>query len=429
MIVSRRALTHTSRLMTLAATSAMQGACAVLLAATAAAQAPPSGKAPARIPAVEERRVTLQKRAALSRELRDSVRALLDTAVINRTFPGAFVAIGDSREVLAEVSAGHLDWAPSPRPTRHTLWDIASLTKVVGTTTALAWLVDHRRVALDSAVQKYVPDWTGPNKDRVTVRHLLTHTSGLPSFKPYDRQTHDPDSLAKLLFATPLDRMPGDTMVYSDIGAFMMGQIVERITHERLDRNIARRVTRPLGMGETQFNPPRSAWTRTAPTEIDSTRGGLVHGKVHDERAYYLGGIAAHAGLFSSGADLEKFATMLLRGGSVAGTRILTRETLRQFTAYADSGRHNRALGWQKGPTAWAGGAGTLSSQAFGHTGFTGTSIAVDPAQDLYIILLSNRVNPTRDNPRITDVRSRLADLVVRIMRRYRGQTLSSGAP
>jgi CubicO group peptidase (beta-lactamase class C family) len=310
------------------------------------------------------------------------------------------------------------------------------LTKVIGTTTALAQLVERGAVDLDAPVQRYVPEWIGAGKESVTVRHLLTHTSGLPAFRPYDTLTHNPDSLAAFLFNTELVRTVGDSMVYSDIGAFMMGQIVERVSGERLDRYFARHIFRPLGMRETMFNPPRELWARVAPTEYDTLRGGLVRGKVHDERAYYLGGVAAHAGLFSSAADLSRFATMLLRGGMLDSVRILRWNTLSRFTAYVDSTFSNRALGWQKPElpmmrfrspsSSWAG--QFMSREAFGHTGFTGTSIAVDPELDLYIILLSNRVNPTRNNPRIGDVRSHLADAVVTIVRR-RGATISAEVP
>src|SRR5204863_9217116 len=152
---------------------------------------------------------------------------------------------------------------------------------------------------------------------------------------------------------------------------------------------VAAHVLQPLRMKETMYNPPRSLLPRIAPTEIDTLRGGLVRGFVHDERAYYLGGVAAHAGLFSSGADMARFAAMLLNGGTLDGARVLGSSTLDLFTAYQDSAFSNRALGWQKPPAAWAG--TLMSSHAFGHTGFTGTSIAIDPDLKLYIILLTNR--------------------------------------
>ena len=395
----------------------MQYACA-LLACAALAIATPAA------PAAAQNRAT---RTALQRELRDSIDAVLRSGLASRAFPGAVAVVGDRRGILTERAIGRIDWRDdAPAADGRTIWDLASLTKVVGTTTALAQLVERGAVDLHAPVQRYVPDWRGPMHERVLVWHLLTHTSGLPSFRPYDRQTQDPDSLKRLLFSTKLERAPGDSMVYSDIGAFMMGEVIERVSGMRLDRYLEANVFRPLRMRETMFNPPDSLWPRVAPTEIDSLRGGLVRGKVHDERAYYLGGVAAHAGLFSTAEDLARFATMLLHGGTLEGVRVLNGTTLRRFAAYADSGLHNRALGWQKAPAPWA--AALMSRSAFGHTGFTGTSIAVDPELDIYIILLSNRVNPTRNNPRIGEVRARLANAVAGTIRARRGPTLNAGS-
>ena len=407
--------------MTRIAASTLQVACAVLLVIPVPAQAQ-TGAVP-------------RDRSALAREVRDSIRGVLATAVADSAFPGAYAIVGDSRGILAEAGAGRIDWARSAaRPARETLWDLASLTKIVATTTSLAQLIERGRVSLDAPVQRYVPEWTGDGKELVTVRHLLTHTSGLPSFRPYDTLTHSPDSLAALLFSTALERKPGERMVYSDIGAFMMGQVVERVSGLPLDRYVERNIAAPLKLKETRFNPPTKWRKRIAPTEIDTLRGGKVHGKVHDERAYYLGGVAAHAGLFGSARDLARFATMMLRGGTLDAARILEPRTVALFTAYADSGFSNRALGWQKPDrpvmpfrTPAAAWAGTLmSSRAYGHTGFTGTSIGIDPELDLYIILLSNRVNPTRNNPKIAGVRSRLADAVVAGVRQRRGLTMNA---
>jgi CubicO group peptidase (beta-lactamase class C family) len=367
------------------------------------------------------------ERDLLSREVLDSVSRVLRAAVKDKAFPGAYVVVGDSRGVIAEYGAGRLDWRRSPRPTSDALWDLASLTKVIGTTTALAQLIERGHVSLDAPVQRYVPDWTGAMQDSVTVRHLLTHTSGLPSFRPYDTLTHNRDTLAMLLFRTPLERRPGLRMVYSDIGAFMMGVVVERVSGRRLDQYLAENVFGPLGMAATMFSPPDSLRSRIAPTEIDTLRGGLVRGFVHDERAYYLGGVAAHAGLFSSARDVSRFATMLVRGGAIDSVRVLQEATIALFTSFADSAMNNRALGWQKASRAgmrdtssstWAG--HYMSSRAFGHTGFTGTSLAVDPWLDVYIILLSNRVNPTRANTKIYPLRSKLADAVIPVIRRSR---------
>lgn len=356
--------------------------------------------------------------APFAQALNDTVREVLDRALADSAFPGAIAVVGNHSGILAQRSVGHLDWAQSPAPDEHTLWDIASLTKVTGMTTAMMQLVEQGRVSLDAPLQRYIPEWRGPNKEKVTIRHLLTHSSGLPAFKAYDQITHDPDSLAKLMFATPLDTLPGVKMVYSDIGAYMLGQLVQRVSGETLDQYVVNHVFKPLGMNETMYNPPAAWIGRIAPTEIDPLRGGLVRGKVHDERAYYLGGVSAHAGIFTSTHDLARFARMYLNGGTLDGTRIVKPETIALFTTIQDSAFSNRALGWEK-PTGRNSAGHLMSPSAFGHTGFTGTSFWVDPSRDLFVILLSNRVNPTRANQKIGGVRIALADAVVSTADRF----------
>jgi len=376
-------------------------------------------------------------RASFAREITDSVARILTAAVADSAFPGAYAIVGDSRGVLARVGAGRIDWARNAqRPTDRTLWDLASLTKVLATTSAAAQLVEQERINLDAPVQRYLPDWTGPGKDSVTVRHLLTHTSGLPAFRPYDRQTTNRDSIAVLLYNTELERPAGERMVYSDIGAFVLGAVIEKVSGERLDAYFRTHIARPLKLQETMFTPPSFLRVRIAPTEIDTLRGGLVRGAVHDERAYYLGGVAAHAGLFGSGRDLARFATMMLRGGVLDGAHIFSPATIAQFTRYATPDFSNRALGWQKREqpgmrftTGAPWGGTTMSASAFGHTGFTGTSIGIDPERDLYIILLSNRVNPTRNNNKITAVRRTLTDAVVAVIDAHRGTSANREPP
>ena len=345
-------------------------------------------------------------------ELRDSMRVILDRASADSAFPGAYAIVGTHAAILAEDSVGHLDWGPSAVPDEHTLWDLASLTKVVGMTTAMMQLYEQGKISLDAPLQRYIPEWQGPHKELVTIRHLITHTSGLPAFKPYDQQTHDPDSLAKLMFTTPLDTLPGVRMVYSDIGAYMLGRLVERMSGETLDQYVLNHVFRPLAMNETMYRPPASLKPRIAPTEIDPIRGGKVWGVVHDERAYYLGGVSAHAGIFSSAHDLARFARMYLNNGTLDGVRIIKPETIALFTTRQVQ---DRALGWQK-PDGSNSAGHLMSEGAFGHTGFTGTSIWIDPARDVFVILLSNRVNPTRANTKIGRVRVALADAVMSTM-------------
>lgn len=364
-------------------------------------------------PSPEYDRVTPAGREAIAAALADSARVVLRHALADSAFPGAIAVVGDHAGVLAQSSVGHLDWSPSAEPNEHTLWDIASLTKVVGVTTAAMLLVQDSALDLGAPVQRYLPTWTGPGKERVTVRMLLTHTSGLPAFRPYERQTKNPDSLAALMFATPLDSAPGQHVVYSDIGEFVLGRVLEAVTHQSLEQLIVQRVLEPLGMRETMFNPPASLRPRIAPTEVDPERGGLVWGKVHDERAYYLGGVAAHAGLFSSASDLTRLARMYLNRGRLDdGRQFLRPETLAMFTQRAVE---DRALGWQK-PTGDNSAGALMPESAVGHTGFTGTSIWIDPEHDVFVLLLSNRVNPTRANTKLFAVRRRLADAVMHVI-------------
>ena len=382
-----------------------------------------SGKSPISLPGFFQRDDGLVRPFAGSQDaptaappglLGDSLRSLLDRAVEDRAFPGAFAVVGNHAGVLAQYGAGHLDDAGSPRPTEHTLWDLASLTKVVALTTAMMQLVEAGRVGLDAPVQHYLPEWTGAGKERVTVRLLLTHSSGLPAWRPLYKEADSPSAAMLLAYATPLDTTPGVRMVYSDLGAILMGEIVRRVTGERIDAFFASHVARPLKLTESLFLPPRELWPNVAPTEIDPWRQRKLRGEVHDENAFALGGVSAHAGLFSTASDLSRFARMYLNGGELDGARVIAPATIRMFIAVQDSAFSNRALGWET-PTGQNSAGHLMKRPAFGHTGFTGTSIWIDPARDLFVVLLTNRVNPTRVNLKITAWRQALADLVMRL--------------
>jgi CubicO group peptidase (beta-lactamase class C family) len=352
--------------------------------------------------------------AASDAAIRDSVKHVLDRALRDSAFPGAIAVVGRRSGIITQYPVGHLDWAAGSPPTdEHTMWDMASLTKVVGMTSGLMQLVAAGKIDLDAPVQKYLPTWTGRNKERVLVRHLSTHTSGLPADENYDRITHDPDSVAKLMFATPLDTTPGARVVYSDIGAYVLGRIVEQVTGQSLDLYLHDHVFEPAGMHESMFRPPVALYPRIAPTEYDSVqRRRLIRGMVHDERAYYLGGVSAHAGLFSSGHDVARFARMMMNGGMLDGMRVIPAATITQFTKRQVA---DRALGWQK-PDGKNSAGHRMPEEAYGHTGFTGTSIWIDPKDDVFIVLLSNRVDPTRNNNKIGRVRVQLADAVMSVI-------------
>ena len=321
-----------------------------------------------------------------------------------------------------------MDWAASPAADENTLWDMASLTKVVGMTSAIMQLSESGRVDLDAPVQRYVEEFRGPNKERVTVRQLLTHSSGLTAWRPLYKETTSPEEARALAIASALDTLPGIRMVYSDLGAIILGVIVERVSGERLDAYLARHVFGPLGMTSTQYRPPADVRMRIAPTEYDPWRQRHLRGEVHDENAFSLGGVSGHAGLFSTGRDAARLARMYLNGGTLEGVRVVSPETIRRFTTVQDSMLSNRALGWET-PNGVNSAGRLMKRPAFGHTGFTGTSIWVDPSRDLFVILLTNRVNPTRQNLRIGGVRTTLADAVVRVFDRGANPSPSPSTP
>jgi CubicO group peptidase (beta-lactamase class C family) len=261
-------------------------------------------------------------------------------------------------------------------------------------------------------VQRYVPAFTGRGKEFVTVRHLLTHSSGLPAWRPLYKESEDPAGALALAIATPLDTAPGIRMVYSDLGAIIMGEIVARVSGQRFDAFVQERVFQPLGMRESMFRPPQELRERIAPTEVDPWRQRHLRGEVHDENAFALGGVSAHAGLFSTGADMVRLARMYLNDGVLDGRRFVSRATIDRFTAVQDSALSHRALGWET-PNGTNSAGRLMSKRSFGHTGFTGTSFWVDRDRGVFVILLSNRVNPTREHRGITGVRTAVADAVM----------------
>jgi CubicO group peptidase (beta-lactamase class C family) len=351
--------------------------------------------------------------AAQARAVADSVQAVLDRAVADGAFPGAFAAVGTSAGVVAEYGAGRLDAADAQRPDRSTVWDLASLTKVVGTTSALLQLVGEGRVGLDTPVVRYLPAWQAAGASAVTVRQLLTHSSGLPAWRALYKEAATADEALRHVYATGPDTLPGVRYLYSDLGFILLGQLVEQVAGMPLAAYDSARVFAPLGMRDTRYRPPASWRRRIAPTEQDPWRQRQVRGEVHDENAFRLDGVAGHAGLFSSGRDLSRLAQLYLRHGVLdGGGRLFDSATVATFTQAQDPARSHRALGWET-PTPGNSAGRRLSPRAFGHTGFTGTSLWMDPGRNLYVLLLSNRVNPTRENRKIGAVRTALADAVV----------------
>jgi CubicO group peptidase (beta-lactamase class C family) len=326
-------------------------------------------------------------------------------------FPGAAVVVGRRGASVWHKGFGHLDWAkssPAVSPSE-TIYDLASLTKVVGTTTAVMILYDEGLIGLDDPVSKYLPEFSGGLKDSVTIRLLLEHRSGLPPDRPLWRLASSPADARRIVLSASLDYRPGTRYVYSDLGAMTLAFIVEKVSGQPLDGFLHDRVYAPLGMSHTFFRPADSLKDEVAPTEVTPPRGYPLQGEVHDENAYALGGVAGHAGLFSTAQDLAVFAQMMLNGGEYDGVRIVADSTIRLFTTRAAG---NRALGWAMADGQWGSGQ-FLSNQAYGHVGYTGTSLWIDPTRDMFVILLTNRVHAARarrPEKVIADVRADLSD-------------------
>ena len=329
-------------------------------------------------------------------------------------YPGAAVIVGRKGSTVLEEGFGHLSWNDPQDPVdpHRTLYDIASLSKVVGTTTAMMILYDEKKIDLDTPVIRYLPTFGGGLKDNVTIRELLTHTSGLPAGRDIYRIAHSPIEARAALLSTPLDYPPGQRYVYSDLGADVLGLIVEVVAGETLDSFLSRRVFQPLGMAQTFYRPADSVKYRTAPTSIDPPRGYPIRGEVHDENAWAMGGVSGHAGLFSTASDLALFAQMMLNGGEYNGVEIISKPTVELFTRRAFG---HRALGWDTADGNFGSGK-YLGPNAYGHTGFTGTSIWIDPDRQMFMILLTNRIHAAkakRPAKVISDVRADLSDAAV----------------
>ncbi|MBL0940188.1 MAG: beta-lactamase family protein [Gemmatimonadaceae bacterium] len=349
------------------------------------------------------------------RAVADSVRSVLDAGVRSGAFPGAWAAVGTPDGLIATYGAGQLDSADATRPSASTVWDLASLTKVIGTTSAMIKLVGEGKVSLEAPVVRYLPEWKAKGADRVTVRQLLAHAAGLPAWRALYKEAATRDEALTQLFATSPDTVPGVRFLYSDLGFILLGQLVERVSGQPLADFETQQVFGPLRMTETRFLPPASWRARIAPTEKDPWRQRHLRGEVHDENAFRLGGISGHAGLFSTGQDLVRFARMYLNYGQLDGVRVFDSATVATFIRVQDTTVSRRALGWET-PTGGNSAGRLLSPVAFGHTGFTGTSIWMDPQRRLFVLLLTNRVNPTRESRGIGAVRTALADAVVQAM-------------
>ena len=345
-------------------------------------------------------------------------------AVAAGAIPGGVLAIGTHNQLIVRPFGKLTRDAKSTAVTADTLYDMASLTKVIVTTTSVMILLQQKRLDLDTPVARYLPEWSAAAKSdpdptwraRVTIRNLLLHDSGLPAHRDFFKQAMGYHAVLRSVLAEPLVHQPGTQVEYSDLGFILLGEIVQRLTGVTLDEYAKQHIFAPLGMNASQFKPPRKAWAAIAPTENDlDFRKRLMQGEVHDENAWAMGGVSGHAGLFSTAGDTAIFAQMTLNGGIYAHHRVLTRATIQEFTARQVIGDSARKLGWDA-VTQPSSSGHYFSPNSFGHTGFTGTSLWISPDRDLFVILLTNRVNPTRANEQIRQLRPAVHDAVVQAL-------------
>jgi len=352
--------------------------------------------------------------------------ALVDDAVQagirEGLYPGAVVMVGRRDTILYTRGYGHFTWSSGSAvpDADSTYWDIASITKVVATAASAMRLVDRGKLDLDAPVRRYLPRFSGGLKNQVTVRMLLDHTSGLKSYAPLYRKARGRrDRMIDLLYAQPLVRAPGDSAEYSDFNAMLLGLVIERVTGSSLDHVAEREVWEPLGMTHTRYRMPARLKPRTVPSGI--WRGRPVPGEVNDQNAAALGGVSGHAGVFTTAADLARFAQVWLRNGMAPDGVWVSPSTMRSFLSRS-SHSGSRLLGWDspefggEEPSIF----GTLiSDAAYGHTGFTGTQLWIDPTNDLFLIFLTNRAFDPRARDSLKGlkaIRTSLSDAAIRLV-------------
>jgi uncharacterized protein YbbC (DUF1343 family)/CubicO group peptidase (beta-lactamase class C family) len=349
----------------------------------------------------------------------DAIEPLVMEAIAEKKLPGAVVLVGHRDRVLYQKAFGNRALVPAAEPmTLDTIFDLASLTKVVATTTSVMMLVEDGRLRLSDRVASYIPGFERYGKGDITIRHLLTHVSGLRPDVDLADEWMGYDTAIELAIEELPSAPPGERFVYSDINFFLLGEIVRRVSGLPLERFANERIFAPLKMNDTMFLPPASLQQRIAPTESCTQYGWpcegpdmkMLRGTVHDPTARRMGGVAGHAGLFGTAADLSVFARTLLAGGAFAGRRILSPLTTLKMTTPATPGgeRNVRGFGWDIDSSFSANRGELLPVGSFGHTGFTGTSLWIDPATGLFVVFLSNRVHPDGKGD-VTPLRARVA--------------------
>ena len=348
-----------------------------------------------------------------SERLTADILSVLREFVQERIFPGAVAALISGTDEIY-IPFGFDTYDPMARPmTDDSIFDAASLTKVVATATAVMQLVEQNQLALQDRACDFLPQLKRDPKDQITIAHLLAHTAGFAGGEPL-RHCKSRDEIVEAIFSIELLYPPGTNRVYDDLSFILLGLIVESIAGVALDKYCNSHIFAPLDMSETMFVPPQSLLGRIVPTEIDAARGGLLRGIVHDERAYLMGGVAGHAGVFTTARDLGKFARSMMSHDKGASKGMLSGASVNlMWSRQWQDSEGEYGLGWDRLRPSYMNGID--DGDAVGHTGFTGVSLVISPRRGLAMILLSNRVHPVRtERPLIGQARRRFVEAVMR---------------
>jgi len=327
---------------------------------------------------------------------------MLNDAVQDSAFPGGVILAAKNGKIFLHEAFGYHTYLKRNPTARGNIFDLASITKVISTTSAIMNLVEEKKLKLSDRVIDFVPEFRGQQdkffrqKENTTIQQLITHTAGLPPFKQYYLMDGNQQTRLDSIFNTEPQRASSDTLIYSDIGLIVLGKVVEVASQQSLDEYVDSVVFKPLGMNSTFYNPSMEKLQRIVPTENSKFHQKLIRGFVHDENAHSLGGVAGHAGLFSTAKDLAIFSQMMLNGGRYGWKRIFMEETIIQFTTRPNEVEGNSyGIGWDT-PSGKSSGGVYLSKDSFGHTGYTGTSLWIDKENQIFVILLTNAVHPDR---------------------------------
>lgn len=344
--------------------------------------------------------------------MREKILDFLKKEIEEEHIPGAVLSVSHQGETIVEEAVGFRTVFPEKTPMKlDTVFDLASLTKVVATLPAILKLMDEGEIRLDDPVTFFLPEFSQKGKDSITLRHLLTHTSGLPAHEPYYKDGLSTEEILRSIYEQELESRPGTKVIYSDLGFITLYKVVEHVAGETYEAFLQKELFDPLEMFETGFNP-QFPNDRYAATEYDEKINDYKLGVVHDENSESMAGISGHAGLFSTVLDLKNFAIMIENGGVYKGKRILSESGIKlsreNYTVFDEQ---NRGLGWALKSPAWSSCGDYFSAESFGHTGFTGTSMWFDPTINLLVILLTNRVHFGR-KPHILRLRPRLHNLI-----------------